>query len=246
LSEKDHVSDERSSQTAEKQAKETGNRRGVERFTRSGAFHAGPPSRALRRSSDIAAMEHCHCGEAREAGPKKARAIVDKSLSSVTFDPDTKVSRFDPYAFCKSGLTSIHIPSSVEVISKYCFSKCKSLASVTFDSDTKVSQFDGHAFRRSGLTSIHIPSSVQVICEYCFSGFKSLASVTFDSDTKVSRFDGCAFRRSGLTSIHIPSSVEVICERCFYECKSLASVTHDPGSKLRPTLSGSLAGRGFR
>jgi predicted DsbA family dithiol-disulfide isomerase len=95
------------------------------------------------------------------------------------------------------------------------------------------------------LTSIHIPSSIQKICEWCFLECKSLASVTFDSDTKVSRFDDYAFSDSGLTSIHVPSSVEVICEKCFSGCKSLASVTGDPGSKLRPTLSGLLAGARF-
>jgi predicted DsbA family dithiol-disulfide isomerase len=122
-----------------------------------------------------------------------------------------------------AGLTSIHIPSSVEVICEYCFSNCKSFASVIFDSDTKVSRFEGDVFSGSGLTSIHIPSSVEVICEFCFSDCKSLASVTFDSDTKVLRFDWHAFAWSGLTSIHIHSSVEVICEFCFSDCKSFTS-----------------------
>jgi hypothetical protein len=39
-----------------------------------------------------------------------------KSLASVIFDSDTKVLRFDRYAFSSSGLTSIQIPSSVEMI----------------------------------------------------------------------------------------------------------------------------------
>jgi hypothetical protein len=165
-----------------------------------------------------------------------------KSLASVTFDPDTKVSRFDGNAFCRSGLSSIHIHSSVEVICESCFCACKSLASVTFNSGTKVSRFDDYAFCGSGLPSIRIPSSVEVICERCFSGCTSLASVTFEVDTRVYQFDRSAFCGSGLTSIHIPSSVEVICEGCFLGCKSLASVTHDPDSKLHPTLSALLAG----
>jgi hypothetical protein len=49
----------------------------------------------------------------------------------VTFDSDTKVWRFDRFAFSESGLTSIHIPSSTEVICKSCFAEDKSLASVT-------------------------------------------------------------------------------------------------------------------
>jgi hypothetical protein len=78
-----------------------------------------------------------------------------KSLASVAFDADTTVSRFNGHAFQWSSLTSIHIPSSVEVICADCLFRCKFLASVTFDADTKVSRFDRSAFYASGLTSIH-------------------------------------------------------------------------------------------
>jgi hypothetical protein len=61
-----------------------------------------------------------------------------KSLASVTFDADAKVSRFDGSAFRQSGLTSIRIPSSVEVICETCFSGCSSLASVTHDPGSKL------------------------------------------------------------------------------------------------------------
>jgi hypothetical protein len=51
-----------------------------------------------------------------------------KSLASVTFDYETKISRFDVHAFYGSGLTSIHIPLLVEMICEGCFAECKSLA----------------------------------------------------------------------------------------------------------------------
>jgi hypothetical protein len=87
--------------------------------------------------------------------------------------------------FSKTGLASIHIPSSVEVICEYCFFECRSLASVRSDSDAKVSRFENRAFYGSGLTSIHIPSSVEVICEDCFFGCESLRSVTRDPGSKL-------------------------------------------------------------
>jgi hypothetical protein len=37
-------------------------------------------------------------------------------LTSVTFEADSKLVRFEKSAFCDTGLMSIHIPSSVEVI----------------------------------------------------------------------------------------------------------------------------------
>jgi hypothetical protein len=57
--------------------------------------------------------------------------------------------------------------------------------------------------------------------------------------------DGSAFSDGSLTLIRIPSSIEAICEFSFSGCKSLEFITHDPGLKLRPTLSGLLAGRGL-
>jgi predicted DsbA family dithiol-disulfide isomerase len=88
-------------------------------------------------------------------------------------------------AFSDSGLASIHISSSVEVICEACFRGCKSLASVTFDSNTKISRFDGYAFSLSGLMSIYIPSSAEMICEHCFFGCKSLASAKHDPGLKL-------------------------------------------------------------
>jgi hypothetical protein len=55
----------------------------------------------------------------------------------MTFAVDTKGSRFDRCAFSGSDLTSIHIPSSVEVIYDGCFSEDESLASVTRDPSAK-------------------------------------------------------------------------------------------------------------
>jgi hypothetical protein len=43
-----------------------------------------------------------------------------KSLASVTFDSDRKVSRFGDNTFASTGLTLIHIPSSIEVIYAGC------------------------------------------------------------------------------------------------------------------------------
>jgi hypothetical protein len=61
-----------------------------------------------------------------------------ESLVCVISDADTKVSRFEGYAFCESGLTSIHIPSSVEVICEGCCYRCQLFASVTRDPSSKL------------------------------------------------------------------------------------------------------------
>jgi hypothetical protein len=153
-----------------------------------------------------------------------------KSLTSVTFDCDSKLSRIEKRAFFGSSLISIHLPSSDVVLCEECFWSCKSLTSVTFECDSKLSRIEKAAFGLSSLISIHLPSSVEVLCESCFSLCKSLTSVTFDFDSKFSRIETLAFYRSALISIHLPSSVEVLCESCFFLCTSLTSVTFDPGA----------------
>jgi hypothetical protein len=60
----------------------------------------------------------------------------------LAFEPGSQLSRLEDLAFCESGLTLIHLPASVTVIGKFCFSSCKSLLSITFDPR---SRFSGQA-----------------------------------------------------------------------------------------------------
>jgi hypothetical protein len=131
-----------------------------------------------------------------------------------------------------SGLKSVVIPSSVEVLCRSDITKCSFVESVIFETGSKLRRIEESTFSASGLKSIVIPSSVEMLCESCFSGCKSLSSITFESDSHLQRIEGFAFKESGLKSIVIPSSVEVLCTACFSGCKSLSSVTFETCSKL--------------
>jgi hypothetical protein len=61
-----------------------------------------------------------------------------KSLTSVTFESDTKLQRIDESAIAESGLRAMQIPASVEMLSKNGFSECISLASVTFQVNSQL------------------------------------------------------------------------------------------------------------
>jgi hypothetical protein len=59
--------------------------------------------------------------------------------------------------------------SSIQVISKEFFQRCKSLSWAAFEIGSRLSKLEAGAFSESGLTSIHLPASVTVIGESCFS-----------------------------------------------------------------------------
>jgi hypothetical protein len=94
--------------------------------------------------------------------------------------------------------------SSIQVISKVFFLRCKSLSWASFEIGSRLSRLEQRAFARSGLISIHVPASVTVIGESCFSMCGSLASITFESGSQLSQLANRAFSGSTLISIHFP------------------------------------------
>jgi hypothetical protein len=69
--------------------------------------------------------------------------------------------RIEESAFPKSGLTSIIVPKSVEVLCKQCFSACKSLPSVPFQLGSKLCEIAVDTFAGSPrLRPIEYPPSL--------------------------------------------------------------------------------------
>jgi hypothetical protein len=109
-----------------------------------------------------------------------------------------------------SGLRTIHIPASVEVLCKNSFSNRKSLASITFESNSKLQRIEEYAFAGSDLRTIHIPASVEVLCKNSFSNCNSLASITFELNSKLQRIEKSAFVGSGLKVLLLPNCVDYL------------------------------------
>ena len=61
-----------------------------------------------------------------------------KSLEEVIFTDDSKLRHIGKYAFYRSGLKKIRIPSTVETLDDYCFYGWKSLEEVIFPDDSKL------------------------------------------------------------------------------------------------------------
>jgi hypothetical protein len=120
-----------------------------------------------------------------------------------------------------TNLTKIHIPATVELIGKECFSNCKTLAEVTFESGSKLRQIGNRAFSNTAIRRIEIPASVITIGHHCFSGCKSLREVTFESGssltslsltslTSLKEIGSFAFVETGIMNIDIPSKCEIL------------------------------------
>jgi hypothetical protein len=61
-----------------------------------------------------------------------------KSLSSITFESGSRLTRIESAASRGSSLQSIIIPSSVEVLRSKCFSCCRSLSSISIESGNEI------------------------------------------------------------------------------------------------------------
>jgi hypothetical protein len=63
-----------------------------------------------------------------------------QSLSSITFESGSRLSRIEKMVFFMAGLVEMIIPAMVEVLSEWCFAPCKSLSSITFESGSRLSR----------------------------------------------------------------------------------------------------------
>ena len=122
-----------------------------------------------------------------------------------------------------SSLTSLTLPSSLQLIGDCAFWNCSSLTSLTLPSSLQ--SIGDRAFSGcNSLISLTLPSSLQSIGDRAFSGCNSLTSLTLPSSLKLigdSAFLGC----SSLTSLTLPSSLKLIGDSAFWGCSSLTSLT---------------------
>jgi hypothetical protein len=78
----------------------------------------------------------------------------------VRFESGSRLERIEESAFYEGGLRSIELPSSVVVLGKLSFHRCRLLESVTFESGSRLERIAEYAFYESGLRSIEIPFAV--------------------------------------------------------------------------------------
>jgi hypothetical protein len=106
-----------------------------------------------------------------------------KSLSSISFESNSQLTRIESNAFSSSSLQSIVIPSTVQILGSYCFSFCKSFSSISFESNSQLARIELSGFSSPSLHSIIIPRNVQFINGSAFIGV-ALRSISIESENE--------------------------------------------------------------
>jgi hypothetical protein len=165
-----------------------------------------------------------------------------KSLSSISFESNSRLLRIGSNAFAYSSLQSIVIPSQVQSIDGSafcgvnllnCLSECDNPRFI-FDQTFLLNVIDHRLIRNlSGLSHITIPCDIEILGSSCFASCRSLSSISFESNSRLMRIESNAFSHSSLQSIVIPSNVEILASSCFYKCESFSSISFESNSRLR-------------
>lgn len=166
-------------------------------------------------------------------------------LTSVTLNEGLKV--ICNYAFQGSGIKSITVPNSVEIMGSYICQNALTLESVIINTPKLGAYaFDGCA----ALTTVQLAGNTTAVSNYMFKGCTSLVSIQLpDTITEIGQhaFENCtsmtqitlptelktiqtsAFQNTGLTSVKIPSKVTNIFGSAFENCANLVSVELNEG-----------------
>lgn len=132
-------------------------------------------------------------------------------------------------AFYKSGITSIHIPSSVESIESAAFKDCEYCMSITVEDSNKTYKSAGSnsVVEKAtnelilACTTTQILPEVKVVGAYAYMNTPSLVILP---EGIISIKEGAFSECKTLQSIILPASLKRIEERAFYGCRDLAHV----------------------
>ncbi|MDR1267623.1 MAG: leucine-rich repeat domain-containing protein [Holosporales bacterium] len=165
------------------------------------------------------------------------------SLTSVTFEPHSRLIRIGKSAFSWSSLRSICIPRSVEEIGEGCFSHCRFLTSATFEADSRLRIVEDMAFAAVTLDCILLPSEValgRMVFTEAHIGTIGLG------DEQASFFSGAYAGTSDLQWLIVPPEIVTIRASCFENSRSLIGVSFEDNSQLERIEENAFCGSGVQ
>ena len=106
-------------------------------------------------------------------------AFIDcQRLQKVDFDESCQLKEIPKFCFAFSGLRTINLPPSIEIINHSSFYFCLNLTDVNL-SNSNLKYIGEYAFAETNIEQIKFPSSLQFICNHSFDGNKTLKLVDF-------------------------------------------------------------------
>jgi hypothetical protein len=163
------------------------------------------------------------------------------SLSSITFESNSQLTRSESWAFDLSSFQSILIPRSVEILCSNCLSNC-GLSSITFESNSRLTRIESCAFAFLSLQSIVIPRNVRFIDGSAFAGVIQL-SISIESGNNIFVIENGFLidvihhklirNFSTSSTIIIPSDIEILGSSSFSGCGLLSSISFEYPSQLK-------------
>ncbi len=140
-----------------------------------------------------------------------------------------RVVGIDDQAFRKANVKTIKLPSSIEFIGNYAFSKSK-LISVTIPIGN-LKNIGNHAFSETSLVEIILPANLKNIGRCAFANCKDLVRAGL-KDGIISLGDSAFFQCSKLKECHIPTNLAKIEDFTFCGCTNLQNLSLGDNIKM--------------
>lgn len=153
-----------------------------------------------------------------------------KNLKSVKFSPNSELKCIEDYAFADSGITSLSLPASVEVITDNGLANAPNLNEVEVSADNMFLKliegkyivkennvgsgvFDVIIFGRRDMESITIPHHIKVINNYAFANCRRLETITFEPNSSLESIKNRSFMSTaGMEELVLPPSLREVGE----------------------------------
>lgn len=157
--------------------------------------------------------------------PKNQRfSFIDKEQKIIAFKSNSCKENFDVLSFACRDIKRAFIPSNIERISSFSFSRCLNLKNIEFSNDSKLIEISERAFSGSSLTHITIPDNVEKIRKFAFCGCNNLQIIEFSNTSKITLIEEGAFSYSSIKRICIPKRINKISNATFINCLCLETI----------------------
>ena len=152
-------------------------------------------------------------------------------VKTLDFESCKFLSSVGAYAFARSNLQGITLPSTVTELQEGCFSECQQLHYVEIAAESKLPEFPIKMLSGSSVAYLCVPASVKVIGESCFEK-SPLTAIEFAAAGCLVRIEDKAFQSTKLCNLSVPGSVVHIGNCSFASNTSLETVVFERGSHL--------------